>query len=82
MLKPTVIDQVSYEQEHPLYINRLGECFFMSELFADLKMPFYALTCFDERGDRWIAAAFQEKKDLFDWVAQPHLQKIERIKGA
>lgn len=74
MLKPTVIHQVCYEQNVPLYINSLGESFFMSEMFADLKMPFYALTCFDEKGHRWIAAAFQEKKDLIEWLKQPFLK--------
>lgn len=67
MLKATII----YEQRGLACYNCLGEQFFIDE-FYELKIPFY--TCYVPlENSNEIVGAFQEKKDLLDWMAKPLL---------
>lgn len=73
MLKATII----WTKDHCGYFNSYGELFYLDE-FYELELPFYACHIPSHHDSNVIIAAFQEKKDLIDWMNAPMLKNINR----
>lgn len=74
MLKATIIWT---KKDHCGYFNGYGELFYLDE-FYELELPFYACHMPSHHDSNVIIAAFQEKKDLIDWMNAPMLKNINR----
>jgi hypothetical protein len=75
MLKATII----WTKENHTYYNAFGEQFYLDE-FYELELPFYACHMPSHHDSNMILAAFQEKKDLIDWMNTPILKNLNRKK--
>jgi len=75
MLTATII----WTKENHTYYNVFGEQFYLDE-FYELELPFYACHMPSHHDSNMILAAFQEKKDLVDWMNTPMLKNLNRKK--
>lgn len=73
MLKATII----WTKNGHEYFNSYGELFYLDE-FYELELPFYACYAPSIESHSTIIAAFQEKKDLMEWMTTPLRKNVER----